>query len=448
MRKWVMIPAALMFAVVGGSFTFCPAQANAPTTMRDPNTGNIFRVAATHPDLPTEWIDADTGHRVIRLTREDGSASLYFHQNAYTPDARKLIFTSPTGLYTIDLATRAIEQILADRNISVVVAGRKNADVYYMTGTAGKDVVNGPQRSVYCVDLNTHETRKIADIPRGGNVTTVNCDETLLCGSITYPPAGQAQIPAFRYSANGRIDIGYRLGLHLPMDLVTINTTTGEVRKFHHSDGDWLNHIQFSPTDPKLLMFCHEGPWNQVDRIWTVNIDEGQPQLVHKRTMSMEIAGHEFWSHDGKTVNYDLQTPIGRLFWVGTYNLQTGDRTWYNLKKSEWSVHFNVSPDGLLYAGDGGGPGSVARGDNGQWIYLFRPHVGRDGPSPEQGHLIHSGYFESERLVNLAKHDYALEPNVSFTPDMKWIIFRSNMLGPTHVYAVEIAKAAVGNKTE
>ncbi len=54
--------------------------------------------------------------------------------------------------------------------------------------------------------------------------------------------------------------------------------------------------------------------------------------------------------------------------------------------------------------------------------------------------LIDAGYFKSERLVNLAKHDYRLEPNVTFSPDMKWIVFRSNMLGPTHVFAVEIAK--------
>jgi oligogalacturonide lyase len=33
-----------------------------------------------------------------------------------------------------------------------------------------------------------------------------------------------------------------------------------------------------------------------------------------------------------------------------------------------------------------------------------------------------------------------LEPNVTFSPDMKWVVFRSNMLGPTHVFAVEIAK--------
>jgi oligogalacturonide lyase len=55
--------------------------------------------------------------------------------------------------------------------------------------------------------------------------------------------------------------------------------------------------------------------------------------------------------------------------------------------------------------------------------------------------MIKTGFFETEKLVNLAKHDYRLEPNVTFTPDMKWIVFRSNMFGPTYVFAVEIEKA-------
>ena len=76
--------------------------------------------------------------------------------------------------------------------------------------------------------------------------------------------------------------------------------------------------------------------------------------------------------------------------------------------------------------GDGGGPQSVAAPCNGQWIYLFRPV---------------KGALEVERLVDLSKHDYQLEPNVTFTPDNRWIVFRSNMHGETHVYAVEVAKA-------
>jgi oligogalacturonide lyase len=41
----------------------------------------------------------------------------------------------------------------------------------------------------------------------------------------------------------------------------------------------------------------------------------------------------------------------------------------------------------------------------------------------------------------MGKHNYQLEPNVTFTRDMKWVVFRSNMFGPTHVFAVEIEKA-------
>ena len=78
-----------------------------------------------------------------------------------------------------------------------------------------------------------------------------------------------------------------------------------------------------------------------------------------------------------------------------------------------------------MFAGDGGGPNSVAAPGNGQWIYLFRPANGK---------------LVAEKLVDLAKHNYRLEPNVTFTPDGKRIVFRSNMHGDTHVYAVDVAK--------
>jgi oligogalacturonide lyase len=160
--------------------------------------------------------------------------------------------------------------------------------------------------------------------------------------------------------------------------------------------------------------------------------------------MNMEIAGHEFWSADGKTIWYDLQTPRGLDFWVAGYNVATGARTWYHLQQNEWSVHFNVSPDGTLFAGDGGDSEMTARAPDGKWIYLFRPHFVPDIAglsSPNAKDMIKPGFFQSERLVNMSKHNYSLEPNVSFTPDMKWIIFRSNMFGPSQVFAVEVAKA-------
>jgi oligogalacturonide lyase len=380
---------------------------------------------------PREWIDPDTGHRIIRLSDEPGSASLYFHQNAYTPDGEKLIITTPTGLATINLKTRAIEKVVEGR-VNIIVTGRKTGQVYYIR-----------DRVVYATDLTTKATKEIGKLPPRGSVSTVNADETLLAGAITEGDfaAGQRG-QSDNYPGKGDM-MERRLAAHIPMKLFTLNTKTGEVKILLEST-DWLNHIQFSPTDPTLLMFCHEGPWHKVDRTWTIRTDGTGLTQIHKRTINMEIEGHEFFSADGKYIWYDLQTPRSTVFWLAGFEVATGHRVWYNLQRSEWSVHYNVSPDGKLFAGDGGGPSSVAAPGNGQWIYLFRPEMTpdrTDSALPNSKELIQPGVFKAEKLVNLAKHNYNLEPNVTFTPDGKWLVFRSNMFGPTHVFAVEIEKS-------
>lgn len=396
-----------------------------------------FMVVAAQ-ELPKEWIDPDTGHRVVRLSEEPGSASLYFHQNGYTPDGLKLIITTPTGLSAVNLKTRAVEKVV-DGRVNLIMVGKKTGNVYYVKN-----------RILYALDLDTKATREIGKVPPGGSIATVNADETLVAGAITEgaapPPAGAAPPPGqARDSYPGKEEMmERRLASRRPMQLITLNTKTGEVKTLLKST-DWLNHIQFSPTDPTLLMFCHEGPWHKVDRTWTIRTDGTALTQIHTRTMNMEIEGHEFFSGDGKTLWYDLQTPKSQVFWVAGYHTVTKERVWYHMAREEWSVHFNVSPDGTLFAGDGGGPNSVAAPGNGQWIYLFRPELpsaSQIADLPNSSALIKAGVFKAERLANLAKHDYSLEPNVTFTPDMKWIVFRSNMLGPTHVYAVEVAKAS------
>ncbi len=402
----------------------------------------VQALAADEP--PAEWIEAATGHKVIRLSRAPGSASLYFHQNAYSADGQRLIITTPDGLSTINLATREIDMVVTGR-VGVLVTGRKTGQVFYTKGDA-----------IFATDLDTHATREVAKIAGGGargNIT-INADETLIVG-LGVDPDGKT-VPRERPPGRGEPRLESRWAAGLPMMLYVVNIKTGEVKVIHR-ENDWTNHLQCSPTDPGLIMFCHEGPWHYLDRIWTIRTDGSGLRLMHQRTMDMEIAGHEFFGSDGKFIWYDLQTPKSGVFWVAGVELATGARTQYHLERREWSVHFNISPDGMLFAGDGGGPNSVANRSpnsepldppgNGQWIYLFRPVIVKNPASvfPEQKALIKTGYFKSERLVDLAKHNYNLEPNVTFTPDMKWIVFRSNMHGATHVYAVEVVKADKAN---
>jgi len=382
---------------------------------------------------PASWIDPDTGHRVILLTREPGSASFYFNDNGYTPDGKEMVYTTPAGISVLNLATLQARQVVPAPAKSISV-GRKTPTIYYLKAT------DDPLFStLWSTNVDTGETRKIADLPRRGGIFTINADETLAAGTYIegdgadYGGPGTMQTHILDQPVNKPQMMADRLAARLPIDMYTVDLANGKSTILLHST-DWLNHLQFSPTDPTLLMYCHEGAWHQVDRIWTIRTDGSQNQLIHKRTMEMEIAGHEWWGLDGKTVWYQLSLPRGvpSSEFLAGYNVETGERIWYHYDHDAASIHHNISPDGTVFCGDGnhGNP----------WIILCHPVRIADDHTLGSN-LIKGGYFKVERLVNMARQNYRLEPNPSFTPDQKWVVFRANMYGATYSFAVEVAKA-------
>src|SRR5882762_4375193 len=79
----------------------------------------------TPAEPPRTWIDPDTGHRIVRLTNEPNSASLYFNQNGYSGDGKKMVYTTPEGISVLDLATHETKPVVTGR-VRVVVTGRKS----------------------------------------------------------------------------------------------------------------------------------------------------------------------------------------------------------------------------------------------------------------------------------------------------------------------------------
>jgi len=381
--------------------------------------------------MPNEWIDPSTGHKIMKLTRREGNnMSFYFHNNPFA--GNKMIFygtdylntanndsvkqetgnipASNKQLYSVDLKTLKVEQLTFQSNsMNGEIVAEKNKLVYYQV----KD-------SVFSTHIETKQTKLVYVFPADfkASITTINADETLLAGAWS----SDAEKEIFRQNPGKSSYFNLIYEAKLPRTLFTINVKNGQLVKLF-SDSAWLNHVQFSNTDPKLLMFCHEGPWHKVDRIWTINIETKAVKLIHKRTMDMEIAGHEWFSPDGKTIWFDLQQPRGVTFFVAGADVKTGVEKKYSVTRDEWSIHFNTSPDQTLFCGDGGDPGQVAKANDGRWIYLFKP----DGDK-----------LKSSKLVNMKNHNYKLEPNIHFSPDGKWVIFRANFEGNTDVYAVEL----------
>jgi oligogalacturonide lyase len=382
--------------------------------------------------MPDEWIDKDTKHKVIKLTRNDRSnLSFYFHNNPFV--GNKMVFYGSNAnmartdqklesydaalsrnkqLYLLDLSTLQSEQLtfqLSPMNGEIV--HKKSGEVYYQI----KD-------SIWSVNTATKKNKLVFVFPSDfkAGITTVNADGTLLGG--VWSEEKEKELFKLHPNKSDYFNVIYEA--RLPRTLFTVNVKTGQITKLF-TDSAWLNHVQFSSTDPSLLMFCHEGPWHKVNRIWTIDINTKEVKKMHKRTMDMEIAGHEWFAPDGGRIWFDLQQPRGQTFFVAGTDVKTGEQVKYALQRNEWSIHFNTSPDGKLFCGDGGDPGQVAKAKDGMWIYLFKP---------EGDKLV------STRLVNMKHHNYKLEPNVHFSPDGKWVIFRANFEGIENVYAVEVKK--------
>ena len=365
---------------------------------------------------PESFVDKETGRRVVHLSRQGGeSASWYFHNYPFLhgrseEESDRLLYRAKTErgwqLFTLNLATLGYQQVtdLADAKLTEVLS-KERREAYYRQGD-----------SLFGVDMDSGMTRQIADLPATitSSPATVNADESVLCGVWA-----EGKEPFLERPRSYWFTTIYEA--HLPHHLYTVDVETGQIDTFY-SDNNWLNHLQCSPTDPNLLSFCHEGPWHRLQRMWTIRIGEDDPRKIHERTMENEIAGHEFWDPNYRQLWFDLQMPKYENFFLARYDLDTDEETRYPIERRQWSVHYNISRDGSVLAGDGGGTNSVARGDNGQYVYLFRPAGDR---------------LDCEPLCSLADHDYKLEPNVHFTPDKKWIVFRSNMHGECQVYAVE-----------
>lgn len=387
--------------------------------------------------MPETWIDKDTHHKVVKLSAamQGSSLSFYFHNNPFI--GNEMVFYNSSRQKPADVTDMKKEEALPNNanNKQLYIINLNTKKVRQLTNhpsAMGGEIVSEKtgtvffqvKDSVYALEAGTGKARLVYVFPADfkASVTTINSDGTLLAGTW----ATEAEKEILKRNPNKSDFFNKIYEARLPKTLFTIDIKAGVLSKIF-TDSAWLNHVQFSTVNPALLMFCHEGPWHKVNRLWTIDVNTKQITQIHHRTVDMEIWGHEWFGKSGKTIWFDLQQPKGQTFFVGGYDVATGKEMKYSLQRNEWSVHYNSNESETLFAGDGGDPGAVAKAPDGQWIYLFTPNGDK---------------FNAEKLVNMKHHQYKLEPNVHFSPDGKWVIFRANFEGEANVYAVEISKSA------
>lgn len=382
-------------------------------------------LAQNIPKKLENWIDSATGHKVVQLSDIPYSTLPYFTSNIFTYDENNLVYVSPKGIHVLNLTTFHSNLAVdgTGKELWFIGAGRRTNRIFYLVK------VDKSPPMLEALNLEDGVAKKIASIPNGYRIESINADESLAVGVFD-------EGKKIRESNRGKA-LYARAATPSMSSLFTVDLGSGSIQHIYRSN-EWLSHPQFSPTDSSLLMYSIEGPWHQVDRIWLIKKDGSERKLVHARTMSMEIAGHEFWSRDGHNVIYDWQFPKGKNFFIATYDVSNSVRTAIPITANQWSLHFNSSADPNLLIGDGSSKINTARADDGSYISIYRK-----GPllDSKESTIWKTRDVRIERLVDMRGHDYRLEPNAHISPDNKWIVFRSNMFGSPMIFAVQTTKS-------
>jgi oligogalacturonide lyase len=379
---------------------------------------NPFNVYKSETKLHTDRV---TGVNIKQLTSWKGhSTHPYFTEDGWYGNDTKMLMMSDRNnvrnIHSICMESGEISRLTdmpsggPDISSSLAINKQRN-EVYFMY-----------QRQLFSLDISTLETRILYTTPDGYNFAGTKpmaCGKRVV-GALKEDLSGKV----YANTSAGYIGMRETFQANPKCSIICIDVETGKVDEIWNEDV-WLGHVNPSPTQPNLLTFCHEGPWNLVDhRIWLLDINTGNVSKLRERKAEGELVGHEYWFMDGLHVGYQCHSPQPKT----DDNNKRGE-TWFGYVKYDGTgeveadecKHPRSTPDHIHSLDE-----KTFCSDTGKSINIFR----NDG-----------GKFDGPRT--LCMHDGAFfwgghHPHPRVTRDGKWVVYNSNCLGYCNIYMAEI----------
>ena len=259
--------------------------------------------------------DPVTGVEVIRLTDNKGIYDRpYFTSPQFSADGRYTIFVSDfTGtsrvknpdapaigklgfgeLFLLELDTGKALQLTEGEAIKM------GHGAHAMLRQDGRKAYYYSNEWVREVDVETLEDRPLMNIPATFNFHSLTAatdnrsiafsvveEIPLLTACFTDPLSGSAPGARERYFNQPRSHV-------IRYDLIK---NKGEIVVGGH---DRLTHVSINPVNSQELVYCHDGPWYQVQRMWVADLagDTVRPLVEQRRYL--EAVGHEFFTPAGR----------------------------------------------------------------------------------------------------------------------------------------------------
>ena len=254
-------------------------------------------IGTVYPSEKRTYKDEKSGAQITQLTNQGINYHFYFTENSFDLDGKTIYFlsnrehegTEICNLFKMDLDSGEMVQ-LTDDPLGVEV-GRitKTPDGEYVA------YVTGSQLRLY--NTKTGENKLLYEEKNHMLLQNLSfsCDKQWIGFNrnedVDALPDGGPNYAGFKEkmfaTKDGRVSV-IRL----------------DGSEFHDvfRDTHWLSHFQFSPDNPDIAMFCHEGPWNYVQqRIWMINMNTGDIWPCFRQTED-DCVGHEFWAQNGDVI--------------------------------------------------------------------------------------------------------------------------------------------------
>lgn len=349
----------------------------------------------------------ESGYEVLQLTTNSADDSgLYFTSRSFVPDENGVVFTSRrTGawnLFYLNLKTFTFVQLTDSKKISGTGAEVSPAthEVFYSEG-----------RFIKAVHLKTLAERVVATVPEGYS----------LGSALSVTASGEAL--AFSITTNIVLTTKTKV-IYSDMDEHFTKRPWSAVMT-GHADGSgwheiarqqkWLSHTLISPQNPNLILYCHEGRWNQVEqRLWLVNADGSNNRPLRVEEYPEIAIGHEFWFEDGIHVGYQVRYPKGPPM-IGVAD--TRDGTFHEYPAPYADGHVQASHHGNLFIGDGS--------DKEPYLSLYQLVDGK----LTGRHIFRHGSSFSQQFWH---------PHPAFSPDDAYVLFTSCRAGNGDVYLIKL----------
>lgn len=236
-------------------------------------------------------IDSSTGREIWQLTSgKSNNYHLYFTDNSFSIGDKEIYFLSDRSsdkpkifnFFKMDLDSGIITQLTdEEKGITLHTKTPDSEIVVYTT-----------ENKVKKLDTGTGKTDQIFE----ANSTDVLAAPFISCDKKYVGIIRNENVNIERGNNYSGFKERY---YNVKTSKITIIYLDGSKAIDVHNDTHQLGHFQFSPNDPTLAMFCHEGPWNLVtQRIWFLDI-VSRSVVPCFRQGEDDCVGHEFWTRDG-----------------------------------------------------------------------------------------------------------------------------------------------------